>query len=397
MPKYSSTLNQLAAQKNDGWAIHSLAKQMIAEGQDVIELVIGEPDIPTPDYLIEAACASLQAGRTDYSEAAGEANLRAALAARYSRNMQRPISSEQILCFPGTQTALYAVMRTIAGSGDEVIVGDPMYATYEGVITSSGATLVRVPLRAERGFRIAAEDIAARITDKTTAIFLNTPHNPTGAVLSAEDIRQIGELAKKHDLWLLADEVYDEMLFGDAEFHSPLALEALTERTIVVCSISKAHAAPGFRSGWCVGPEAFCQRLLPLSEAMLFGNQPFIADATAVAVAQPSPLAKGMAQRFAARAERLAQTLHTQTALKVHQPDAGMFALVDVSSTGMNGDEFAMDLLHNGGVGVMPGSSFGQALQHWVRVSLTEEDDKFDEACRRIVRYVKQSTAQVTA
>lgn len=397
MPKYSQTVDRLATGNNDNWAIYWRAKQLLAQGQDIIELVIGEPDIPTPDYLIDTACAAMQAGRTAYSDGAGELNLREALAERYTRTLQRPISSAQILCFPGTQTALYAVIRGIAGPGDEIIVGDPMYASYESVITASGATMVSVPLRPENGFRMAAADIAAAITANTTAIFLNTPHNPTGAVLSAEDISAIGTVAQQHDLWLLSDEVYDEMLLGDAEFHSPLAQADLAERSIVVCSISKSHAAPGFRSGWCVGPETFCQRLLPLAEAMLFGNQPFLADATAVAVARPSPVAKEMTRRFAARAQRLAQTLHAHTDLRVQQPDAGMFALVDVSASSMNGYEFAVGLLEQGGVGVMPGSSFGTALNHWIRVSLTESDAKFDEACQRIVYYYQQKTQQATA
>jgi len=159
---------------------------------------------------------------------------------------------------------------------------------------------------------------------------------------------------------------------------------------IVVSSISKSHAAPGFRSGWCVGPERFTEALLPLSETMLFGNQPFIADMTEKAVRDGSSVAAGMAQRFCQRARRLRERLDRETRLRVHLPQAGMFAMIDVSATGMNGNDYAHHLLEHGNVAVMPGSSFGDTLDNWVRVALTVDDAAFAAACDRIVAHAKQ-------
>ena len=383
--KYTDAIKRLDALGGDKWAVYKLAKQMKQAGKDVIELAIGEPDVPAPDYLVDGTIAALRAGRTEYASGAGEENLRRALARRYTQRMGREILPEQVLCFPGTQTALYGVIHAVAGPGDEVIVGDPMYATYPLVAAAGGAKLVTVPLRVENGFRIRARDIEARVTPETSLVFLNSPHNPTGAVLTEKDIADIGAVAKRYDLWLLVDEVYDEMVFNDGPFFSPLSHGDLADRVIVVSSISKAHAAPGFRSGWCVGPSEFCSKLLLLSEGMLFGNQPFIADATAGAVSKPSPVAEGMCQRFSARADRLEKILHSRTGLRVQKPEAGMFALVNVACTGMSGADYAMDLLLNGGVGVMPGSSFGDSLGEWVRISLTETDEIFDRGCERIV------------
>ena len=388
--RFGEAVERLARSGGDNWAVHRRAGELIAEGRHVVDLTIGEPDMPTPGRLIEDVCDALRRGRTGYSDGAGEPALRCALAARHAARSGREISDEQVLCFPGTQTALFAAMAAVAGPGAEVVVGDPMYATYESVVASSGAAMATVPLRAANGFRIAAADVEAEVTNRTTAILLNTPHNPTGAVLTEADIRAIGEVARAHDLWILCDEVYDELVFEGGAFVSPLSLPELAERVVVMGSISKSHAAPGLRSGWCVGSAAFCARLLPLAEAMLFGNQPFIADATARAVALPSDVAPGMCRRFRARAERLADGLHAETALRVHRPEAGMFALVDVSSTGMDGEAFAWDLLETGGVGVMPGASFGASLRDWVRVSLTAVDDVFDEGCRRIVAHVNR-------
>lgn len=372
------------------WEVHLKARELAAQGRDIIELTIGEPDVPTPDALMDVAADAMRRGRTGYSDGRGETGLRAALAERYSRRAGRRITPDQAMCFPGTQTALYAVLLGVAEAGQQVLVGDPMYATYEGVIRSSGAEMVPVPLRPENGFRLHADDLAARITPQTTAILLTTPHNPTGAVLTRAEIDALGELAIAHDLWIISDEVYEELIFDPSEFCSPLWRPQLADRTIVVSSISKSHAAPGFRSGWCIGPEAFTEALLPLSETMLFGNQPFIADMTEKAVREGSPVAEGMKQRFAARAERLHRRLSQESPLKVHQPDAGMFAMIDVSATGMSGTDYAMHLLEQAGVAVMPGASFGETLDAWVRVALTTGDAAFDAACDRIIQHAAQ-------
>ncbi len=367
------------------WQVHERATERLRAGDDIIRLTIGEPDTPAPETLIADAAAALRAGRTTYSNGRGEAGLRAALAEQYSARRGRPFTPAQVICLPGTQTALYAVMAALVEAGDEVLVGDPMYATYEGVIRATGAAMVPVPLRPERGFRMDARDLAARITPHSRAILLNTPHNPTGALLSAADVAEIGAVARAHDLWIVVDEVYEELVFEGAAFASPLADPALADRVIAVSSISKSFAAPGFRSGWCIGPQPFIEALLPLAEVMLFGNQPFIADATEAAIRRGSEVAAGMRARFAARAARLAQVLEAGGGLRVHRPQAGMFAMVDVSATGMDGETYAHDLLRRCGVAVMPGAAFGETLRGWVRVALTVDDAAFDVAMARIV------------
>jgi arginine:pyruvate transaminase len=391
--RFAPVTDRLAGLGGAKWAVHLHARALKASGRPIIELTIGEPDVATPPALLQAAADAMMAGRMGYSNGRGEPTLVEALARRYSTSRGRKITPEQIMAFPGTQTVLYAVMQTLLGPGDEVLLGDPMYATYEGIIAATGATMVPVPLRPEAGFRMQSADVAARITPRTRVLFLNTPHNPTGAVLRADDIAALGALAIKHDLWIVCDEVYEEMVFDGVPFASPLSDPALADRVVICASISKSHAAPGFRSGWCVGPEAFCERALPLSETMLFGNQPFIADATALAVASPSPVATGMVERFARRAGVLADGLVGTNGLHVHQPEAGMFALIDVRETGMSGEAFAMALLETADVAVMPGESFGQALAGWLRVSLTQPDDLVAEAARRIARFAQARMA----
>ena len=382
--RYADVTGALQGLGGAKWEVHARSRALRAEGREIIELTIGEPDVPTPRALVEAATHAMAEGRTGYSNGRGEPALVSALANRYSRRRGRAITPDQVMCFPGTQTTLYAVMRTLVGPGDEVLVGDPLYATYEGVIAASGARTVPVPLRHNLGFRIDAADVAERITPATRVIFLNTPHNPTGAVLTRAGIEAICRLAVRHDLWILCDEVYEEMVFEGTTFVSPLDLPAFADRVVVTSSISKSHAAPGFRSGWCVGPAEFCTRCLPLSETMLFGNQPFIADMTALAVAAPSEVAPGMVARFSRRAALIRDRLDGVSGLSASRPEAGMFLLVDVRAVCASGEVFSRRLLDEKSVAVMPGESFGAALQGWIRLSLTKPDDLILAACDRI-------------
>lgn len=392
--RYASVTERLAGLGGAKWALHARAREMKARGEDIIELTIGEPDVPTPDALIAEATRSMAAGRTGYSNGRGEPALVRALAARYSQRRGREIMPDQVMCLPGTQTSLYAILRTIAEAGDEVLIGDPMYATYEGIIAQSGARMVPVPLRPEHGFRMQVADVEARITPASRVLFLNTPHNPTGAVLRPDDLAALGALAVAHDLWIVSDEVYEDMIFPGVSFTSPLDLPHLADRVIVTSSLSKSHAAPGFRSGWCVGPAELCRRMLPLSETMLFGSQPFIADMTALAVSEPSPVAGAMAARFAQRASLIADQLQGVAGLAVHRPEAGMFSLIDVRGTGLSGTAFAEGLLEMRKVAVMPGESFGTGLTGWLRLSLTQPDDRTAEAAARIAAHAAHLLGQ---
>ena len=182
--------------------------------------------------------------------------------------------------------------------------------------------------------------LRAAVTPATRVVLLNSPHNPTGAVLTQRDVREIGEVCLAHDLWIVCDEVYEAIIF-DGEFASPFDDPALADRAVALSSISKSHAAPGFRSGWAVGPAEFCARLTPISEAMLFGSQPFIADMTAHALARPNATAPELTRNYRRRAELFVALLSEAPGVRPLMPQAGMFALLDVSGTGLDGDAFA--------------------------------------------------------
>lgn len=385
-------LDRVAGLGSDKWRVHVRARQKIAQGEDVLLLTIGEPDQPTPEALIEATCRALRAGRTGYSSGRGESAVLQALAARYSRRTGRSIGSDQFVWVPGTQSALYLLLTALVQSGDDVLVADPCYATYHGLVRATGARTVPVALHASNGFRLRAADVAGAVTPATRVIFLNSPHNPTGAVLTREDIRAIGAVARAHDLWIVSDEVYESLVFA-GPFASPFDEADLADRTVVASSLSKSHAAPGFRAGWCAGPPEFIRRLLPLAETMLFGSAPFIADMAVEALTREFAVSAQMRDTYARRARLVAQALDRVPGLRVHPPQAGMFVMLSVDGLGLDGDAFAQRLLDEERVAVMPGAAFGETAAGMVRLSLTVPDASLETACRRIGRWVRRRTA----
>jgi arginine:pyruvate transaminase len=386
--RYASITDRLAGLGSSKWQVHVRGRELRALGHPVIELTIGEPDVNPDPRLLDACEAGLRSGRFRYSNGRGEPPILAALAAKYSRRTERAITPENLLYFPGTQTALYAVMMGLVETGDKVLVPDPYYATYESVVRAPGADVVPVPMTAEHGFHLRPEALERAIIPGCRALLLNSPHNPSGAVLSRAEIAAIGEVCRRHDLWIVSDEVYEELTFG-ADFASPLDIAEFADRTVAVSSISKSHAAPGFRSGWAVGPTEFCRRLLPLSESMLFGGQPFISDMTAYALTHDLPTSALMRSQYKARAELIVSMLEGVAGLKPMRPEAGMFVLVDVGATGLDGQEFASRLLAEHYVAAMPGTSFGCAARNFIRVSLTVPEQRLAEACERIALFAR--------
>ncbi|MEJ2409529.1 MAG: pyridoxal phosphate-dependent aminotransferase [Novosphingobium sp.] len=381
--RYAGITDRLADLGGEKWAIHNAARARAADGEDIIELTIGEPDIPVDPELIRVCHESMLRGRTHYSNGRGEAGLLDAIVDKY-KPFHPGITTDNVLAFPGTQTALYAVISALVGEGEGVLIGDPYYATYEGVVRAPGAVVEAVPLRIENGFIMQPDDLRAAITAKSRVLLLNSPHNPTGALLDRETIAELGEIACEHDLWIVSDEVYEDLIFVDEDFASPLEIEELRKRTVVVSSISKTYAATGFRSGWAVGPAEFCTKLLPISETILFGNQPFIADMTEAALRGTFDTAERMCRSYAARVELITSALTANPSLRAGTVSGGMFIMIDVAGTGLDGEQFAWRLLEEQGVAIMPGTSFGKNAKTLIRVALTVPDDVLREAMTRI-------------
>lgn len=394
--RYASLTGRLMGLGGAKWAVHHEGGVRARAGQDLIFLSIGEPDLPPPAAVIDTAVGSLRSGRTRYTPGPGEPAVRAAVAGYLSRRSGLAVEPSQVVCTAGTQQGLFSTMACLAEAGDEVLVADPYYATYDGVVAATGATLVPIRTRPEDGFHLTAEALDAAVTERSRVVLLNSPGNPTGAVLSRPEIEAIGEVARRHDLWLVCDEVYADLDFGGT-FCSPFDLPGLRERSVALASISKSHALPGFRTGWAACPPDLAPRLILIAETMLFGGQPFLADALVVALDREHPEVTLLRETFRARAEVMVRELAGSTAVRVRMPEGGMFVMADVRPTGLTGEQFAWRLLDQEGVVVMPGESFGAGGAGHVRIALTVEADALAEACRRIDRLATALAAQVAS
>jgi len=369
---------------SDKWAVHFEGKQRRDAGEELIFLSIGEPDLPPPTAILDVAAKQMKAGRTRYSGGAGELDLLKALGAFYTRQTGREITPEQFIFLPGTQTALAVAFLSIIDPGDEVILFDPYYATYESVVCAPGGLPVPVLLDPDQGFHPDIKLLEKAITPKTRAILLNSPSNPTGAVFTEAEVKAIGALAKEHDLWIVSDEVYATQIHGERSFYSPFFDKAMEERVIVCSSISKSHALPGFRCGWIAASAEFCTRIATVAETLLFGSQPFLQDAVAFALTHEFEETEKMRQLYVARGAALLEGLRDSNKVSATMPEGGMFVMVDVRKTGLSGEEFAFRLLREKQVVTMPGESFGAGGAGHLRVALTVDEAETREAAKRI-------------
>lgn len=384
--RFASITQRLQGLGSDKWHVHIEGKRRLAAGEPMLMLSIGEPDFKTPQAIVDVAAERLRAGRTRYSNGRGETDVLNALSAHYTARTGRPITTEQIIFLPGTQTALFACMMVLAEPGDEVLMPDPFYVSYDGIIAACGATAVTIPVSPENGFHLQAEDLERAITPRSRVLLLNTPNNPTGAVFTAKALAEIGAVCAKHDLWILCDEVYAGLVY-EGKFASPFDNPDLAERTVVVSSVSKSHAMTGFRCGWAVGSEEFSAQLLPLSETMLFGSQPFLEDATAFALNNDLAETKAMRDAYENRARIVVEHLGQAPGITCHMPEGGMFIMADIRRTGLSGEAFALQLMEEEKVVTMPGEAFGEAGAGHLRLALTLEDARLAEACRRIAAF----------
>ena len=265
---------------------------------------------------------------------------------------------------------------------------EPRYVTYDGVIDTPGAVRVDVPLAAPQGFRFDPDALGRTVTPRTRAVLLNTPHNPTGIVAAREELEAIAAIAKRHDLWVLSDEVYASLTY-DAEHVAIASLPGMAERTVTINSLSKSHAMQGWRLGWAVGPQALARHLTHLIVSMVFGTPPFTQDAALLALTTELAEVEAMERAYRERRDLVCTRLNACPGLACQWPQGGMYAMVDVRGTGLSDDDFAWGLLDAEGVSVLPAATFGESAVGYVRVSLTAPKAVLGDACDRVERYAR--------
>ncbi len=384
--RYAMRVEGLGGAEAAAWDIHNEAVARRAHGEDVILLSIGDPDFPTSAPIVAAAKSSLDQGRTHYAAVVGQPELRSAIALSHQRLSGQPCDPSQVVVLAGAQSALFTACQCLLEPGDTVLVPEPMYVTYPATVAAAGAQIVRVPLIAERGFHLDLNALAAAVTPATRAILLNSPHNPTGAVMTRPELEAVAELCRRHDLWLISDEVYATLLY-DGEHVAPSSLPGMAERTVTISSLSKSHAMTGWRIGWLIGPPELARHAASLALCMLYGSPAFIQDAATVALGGDLPDIDMMRERYRRRRDAVCRRLAGLPGLACTRPKGGMFVMLDIRRTGLGADAFARQLLADEAVSVLSGDAFGGAAAGHVRLSLTAPDERLAEACNRIGRF----------
>jgi aspartate/methionine/tyrosine aminotransferase len=380
--KFSSLTGRIGGTGADVWLTHYEAAAARARGEDVIVLSVGDPEIDTPAPVLERAIEQLRRGDTHYVAPAGRPELRQAIAAAHTARTGQAVGADNVVYLAGAQNALFVASLCLAGPGDEVVSFEPLYPTYPATLEVGGARLVRAPAGA--GLRPDLAALAALVTSRTRAIVWASPNNPSGIIFNAAELAVIGELARRHDLWLIVDEVYAGLAPGG---RVPGLAARLPEQVVTLGSLSKSHAMTGWRAGWLVGPRELAVNAELLAMCMLFGLPGFVQEAalTALGIA---PEAERRTREFCrARLERFAAGLRGIRELRPIEPEAGMFMLLDVSATGLSGGEFVRALYASQKVSVMDGAAFGGATAGCVRVCFATDEASIDTACERIRRF----------
>lgn len=385
--RFANRVERLSGEGADAWKIHSAAVAAKREGADVIIMSIGDPDFATPPAIVDAATRAMQAGDTHYTDIDGRLALRTAIAKDHQDRGGPPTAAENVIVLAGAQNALFSASLCLFEPGDEVVTLDPTYVTYEATIRASGADIVRAPPGRDGGFRPDPQAIEQALTRKTRAILLATPNNPSGVVLSASELEQIADIARRNDLWVISDEVYAALTFG-VQHRSIAALDGMRDRTVTVGSLSKAQAMTGWRCGWIVGPEALISHVHSLSLCMLYGLPGFVQEAAVTALTEARGEMAAMRDIYRRRRDLVCAALANIPELAFVPPDAGMFLLVDVRGTGLTSSEFSWGLLREAGVAVLDATPFGQSAAGYVRLSFTLGEAELAEGCARIGRYV---------
>jgi arginine:pyruvate transaminase len=382
--KYSYLVERISGDGADAWETHYAASAARSRGEDVIILSVGDPDLDTPQPVVERAIEALRSGDTHYTAVAGREPLREAIAAAHRRRTGQVIDSGNVIFLAGAQNALFAASLCIAGPGDEVIAFEPLYPTYPATIEVSGARMVRVAAPPAGGFRPDLEALEVAITARTRAIFFATPNNPSGAIIHAEDLAAIGELARRHALWVVADEVYAGLAPGGKV---PSLAATLPEQVITIGSLSKSHAMPGWRAGWLVGPKTLVAYAEALAICMLYGLPGFVQEAALTALGVADEAERRMREFCSTRLQFVARELDGVPGLRCSMPDAGMFLLIDVRETGLSGFEFMGELYRSERVSVLDGGAFGAGTQGFVRLCFATDEATLREGCARIRRF----------
>ena len=365
-------------------------KQAADAMTDVLHLEVGEPSFGTPPHIVEGAFEAASAGATRYTSNYGIAPLRQAIADRYAAKWGTAVSPEQVLVGHGGVNAIAATTYAIVEPGDEVLVPDPGWPNYVSIVSLIRGVPVRYPMRAEDGYRPDPAAVEQLITPRTKILILCNPGNPTGAVWDADTVRAMVDLARRHDLYVISDEIYEELVF-DGE-HVPATRFDEDGRVVSVSGFSKTYAMTGWRLGWAVGSPELILLAGKLQEPMVSCPSSVSQAAGLVALTGPQEAVGRMREAYRRRRDVAVEILGAAGLLPV-TPRGAFYAMVDLRATGMPSRDLAFALLEEERVACAPGDTFGAVAEGFLRISLASSDEEVAEGCRRIVAFAARHAA----
>ncbi|MCU1300277.1 MAG: Aminotransferase [Candidatus Sulfotelmatobacter sp.] len=379
-----STASRMSVMSGEGaLSVYARAKELESQGRSIIHLELGEPDFHPGPSVVEAAVKALSEGKDRYCAVVGVPALRDEIAAYLSRTRNINVSSANIVIAPGCKTALFFAMMALLESGDEVLYPDPGFPGYPSIALGLGAVPVPFELSSRNHFQPDISEIAAKITRRTRMMITNSPGNPTGTVYTDAVQRGLAELAVKHDLWVLSDEIYARIIYG-GEYVSMLSYPGMEERTLIIDGFSKSFAMTGWRLGYTVAPPD----VVPALAMMAINSYTCVAEFTQYAAIDALRDREGTTPRmvgeFARRREQFVRDLNEVSGFRCEAPEGAFYAWVDIRGTGISAEEVCRILLDEAGVAAIPGAAFGPSGKDFVRFSFASSVANLQDAAARI-------------
>ena len=368
------------------------ARALEAQGRHIVHLEIGEPDFDTPPSISDEGVRAIRAGQTHYTPSAGIPELRAAIANHVTRTRGFAADAANVIVTPGAKPIMFYAVLALLDEGDEAIVPDPGFPIYASMVQFVGAKAVSLALREENAFGVDVDELKRLITPRTKLLVLNSPHNPTGGVLTGDQIREIARLAQEHDLWVLSDEIYGELLY-DGEFVSPWAQTGMRERTILLDGFSKTFAMTGWRLGYGVFPRALVDGVTKLVTNSVSCTATFVQRAGVVALERRPKEVDDMVREFRRRRDRIVAGLNDIDGVTCVMPRGAFYAFPNVKRLGMRSAALNEALLNDAGVACLAGTAFGAMGEGYLRLSYANSLDNIEEALRRFSRWVREQSA----
>lgn len=369
------------------YAVLARAQALEAQGRDIIHLELGQPDFSTPANVREVGIQAIRDGQTKYVAPAGILRFREIIAEYAGRQRGITIHPRQVVVSPGTKPGLFFPPLALVAPGDEVIYPDPGFPTYSAVIKVTGGVPIPIPLREENSFSFDLDVFDARISDRTKLIILNSPSNPTGGIIPAADLQHIAEKARKHNAWVLSDEIYARLVYDNLEVPYISAFEGMPERTVIVDGFSKTYAMPGWRLGYMIAPLALAERLELLMTHSAGCTAAFTQIAGIEALTGSQQIIADMLAEYQARRERGLALLNAIPGLVTQKPQGAFYLFPNIKAFGLSSAEIARRLLDEAGVAVLAGTDFGAGGEGYLRLAYATSMEKIEAGIDRMQRF----------